>query len=715
MALNFQLGYDDERFESIVDQHFHCLICYNVLKDPVMCGRNQHYFCRGCITEHLRRNSHTCPTCADELTVETLTNVPRIVTDYLNGRKIRCDYEDRGCRELVQLQNLNRHVAKCGFSPVVCGNQGCGQTISKRDRTYHESELCQFRKLKCHNCEEVSTAMAGMETKVTDHDTKVHTKLNNMGTKMNSMDTKMDNMGTKINDVDTKMALNDTKLYNIDTKLNNMGTKMNNIDSKLKDMGTKINNVDTKINNMNTKMAHTDTKLAHTDTKLENMNTNMVNFQANVEARFEAVNNEIRGIRISLNEMKDGFDHLKEAVLEKIESKERKQEKITRDVSGASSGGSLNEMKDGFDHLKVAVLEKIESKERKQEEIRRDVSDAASGGNLNEMKDGFDHLKEAVLEKIESKEREQEEVIRDVSGAASGGRENRHIFVAGGRMAGTVEIFNYPQKLWSFLKPVPQYRESASSFVYDNHVTLAGGICDDRSLNNMIRMNIHPVPDRSIRWSDFAAKLPALMHSHSSVVYKDSLFLTGGCNDDKRNCSDGIHEVELKPPYTVKLLSRMPERRAYHSTVLCDDSILIVGGRKTGRYKDSLSSVLSYDIKNNECQQLPELPYPVSDMATVKCGENVMIIGGIDKDNKALNNVIVYNVKTGNSHMLPPMLHNRKGCMAVVIENTIVVLGGRGGGSNILKSVEGFSFDRYTWEELPDMKQPRYLATAVVI
>ena len=104
-----------------------------------------------------RRNSHTCPTCADELTVDTLTDVPRIVTDYLDERKIRCDYEDRGCRELVQLQNLNGHVAECGFSPVVCENQGCGQTISKRDRTYHESEQCQFRKLKCHNCERKST------------------------------------------------------------------------------------------------------------------------------------------------------------------------------------------------------------------------------------------------------------------------------------------------------------------------------------------------------------------------------------------------------------------------------------------------------------------------------------------------------------------------------------------------------------------------------
>ena len=572
MASNYTLGYDDERFESIVDQNFHCLICYNVLKDPVMCRRNQHYFCHGCITEHLRRNSHTCPTCADELTVETLGEVPRIVTDYLNGQKIRCDYEDRGCRELVQLQNLNRHVAECGFGPVVCGNQGCGQTISKRDRTYHESELCQFRKLKCHNCEEISTMIAGIEKKVADLDTKINTNM-----------------------AHTKMEM-------------------------------KLNNVDTKLNNVNT-------KLAHTDTKVETITTKIANFQAKVEARFEAVNNEVRGIRMSLNEMKDGFDHLKEAAFEKIESKETKQEKITRDVSGAESGG----------------------------------------------------------------------------------RESQHIFVAGGDETKSAEIFNYPQKLWLSIKPLPVHHTRATSFVYNNYVTLAGGCCGCLCKDNMIRMKVHPAPDLSINWSDFAAKLPARMRSHSSVVYKDSLLVTGGYNADQKVLSDCIHEVELKPPYTVKLLSKMPEPRAGHSTVLCDESILILGGMKTVNYEDNLSSVLNYDIKNNECRQLPELPYPVHHTATVKWGENVVIIGGSDKDDKALNNVIIYNVKTGNSHMLPPMLHKRRGCAAVVIENTIVVLGGADEKWNDLKSVEDFSFDRYSWEELPDMKERRAHHTAIVI
>ena len=302
-----------------------------------------------------------------------------------------------------------------------------------------------------------------------------------------------------------------------------------------------------------------------------------------------------------------------------------------------------------------------------------------------------------------------------VSGTASGGRESQHIFVAGGVGRNSVEIFNYRQRLWSLLKPMPGSRESTSSFVHNNHVTLAGGWCPCATVDNMIRMNIHPVPDLSVNWSDFATKLPAKMLAHSSVVYKDSLLVTGGFNADQFASSDCIHEVQLKPPYTVKLVSKMPEPRIRHNTVLCDDSILIVGGKKSWNCKDNLSSVLSYDIKKNECQQLPALPYPVSEMATVKWAENVVITGGADKDGKVLNNVIIYNIKTGNSHMLPPMLHKRKGCMAVVIENTIVVLGGWDERGNDLKSVEDFNFERFSWQELPDMKESRPFATAVVI
>jgi N-acetylneuraminic acid mutarotase len=319
--------------------------------------------------------------------------------------------------------------------------------------------------------------------------------------------------------------------------------------------------------------------------------------------------------------------------------------------------------------------------------------------------EGFDEMKD-VLVKMEDK---IEENTRKVRNTASGDKEN--IIVAGGAGTDSVEMFNWRQKTWSPLRSLPKVRYAATSFVCNNHVTIAGGFCSGR-VDDMIRMNINPNPDLSMHWSECPVKLPAQMAYHSSVLYNDHLIVTGGHNGNAT--SDCIHEVQLVPPYTVKTLSRMPEPRRDHSTQLFDDNLLIVGGRTTHRYQDSLSSVLLYDIKKNECKQLAPLPYEVNMMATVRWGDNIVVLGGIEKHGKALDTVIIYNVKTEQSHLLPPMRCKRRGCTAVVIGNNIVVLGGwdeRGR----LKSVEVFNFESYTWQELPEMSQTRYWHTAVVV
>jgi N-acetylneuraminic acid mutarotase len=242
-------------------------------------------------------------------------------------------------------------------------------------------------------------------------------------------------------------------------------------------------------------------------------------------------------------------------------------------------------------------------------------------------------------------------------------------------------------------------------------VTIAGGYCSG-IVDDMIRMNINPNPDLSMHWSECPVKLPTKLENHSSVLHNDHLIVTGGHNGNA--VSDCIHEVQLVPPYAVKTLSRMPEPRQHHSTQLFDDNLLIVGGRTTYSYQDSLSSVVLYDIKKNERKQLAPLPYEVSRMATVRWGDNIVVIGGVDKHGKELDTVIIYNVKTEQSHLLPSMRCKRYGCAAVVIGSNIVVLGGYGERGR-LKSVEAFNFERNTWEELPEMSRARSKHTAVAV
>ena len=487
-----------------------------------MCSRNQHCFCRSCITQDLR-NAQRCPTCNEELTVETLAEPQRMVKEVINELNIHCVYNNRGCQEIVQLQHLDRHEDSCGFTPVVCTNEGCGATVNKRDLIHHESEQCEYRNLKCHSCEEMKITLANMEEKIA------------------------------------------------------------NIENKM------------------------ETNIAATEEKLG------------------TVNNEVKELKTTLVER---FDQVKDVLVEmQVSIKER-----TRKIRNTSSG------------------------------------------------------------------------------------DKDKIFVAGGGRNDSAEIFNWSQKTWAPLQSMREKRSGASAFVHKNHVVTAGGQCFGSGyLDDMIRMKIDLNPELTTHWGDCPVKLPAKLAYHSSVVYNDHLYVSGGVIGSWDQISDRIDEVRLVPPYTVKTLSRMPEPRQGHGVKIFDDSLLIVGGSTTKNYEDNLSSVVLYDIKKQECKQLAPLPYEVSDMATVRWGDNIVVIGGVDKNRNALGTVIIYNVKTERSHMLPPMRCKRLACTAVVVGNNIVVLGGRDDQFNDLKSVECFNFERYNWEELPEMSQERFFHTAVVV
>ncbi len=138
-------GYDNSRFEKDVDENFHCSICYNVLKEARMCKNNEHIFCLDCIS---------C-----------------LASNYLS--KINCDHAGRGCPELTCPEDLETHVANCGFAPVLCSNAECGMVINKQERVHHETAVCQYRKVKCHDCGQIQEVVGRLEGRLMELDGKV--------------------------------------------------------------------------------------------------------------------------------------------------------------------------------------------------------------------------------------------------------------------------------------------------------------------------------------------------------------------------------------------------------------------------------------------------------------------------------------------------------------------------------------------------------------
>ena len=233
-------------------------------------------------------------------------------------------------------------------------------------------------------------------------------------------------------------------------------------------------------------------------------------------------------------------------------------------------------------------------------------------------------------------------------------------------------------------------------------------------LDSMEKLSLDAVHgDQSTPWENIPAKIPGELWGHSSVVYNGRLIVIGGFDISIDTHSFRITEISFVPPYTSKLLAAMPQRGS-HGIAIFGDKIVMVGGCENFAAL-TLQSVVMYDITKNECQELAPLPYPVSEMATVKWGDdNVMIMGGADSKSKPLNKVLMYNIKTQKSHMLPDMKCKREGCVAAVVRDTVIVMGGQDERGNYLKSVECFRFDSYSWQELPQMNEARCWPTAVV-
>ena len=137
-----------------------------------MCRNNEHLFCLDCIAEHLRVNSQTCPECNEHLSVDTLRRA-RVINNFLSKLKINCDHASRGCPEFTCLEELKTHVATCGYAPVLCSNAECGMEINKQDKVRHETEVCEYKRVKCHDCGQIQQDVETLKRSLLELDEKV--------------------------------------------------------------------------------------------------------------------------------------------------------------------------------------------------------------------------------------------------------------------------------------------------------------------------------------------------------------------------------------------------------------------------------------------------------------------------------------------------------------------------------------------------------------
>ena len=532
---SFDTGYEDERFQHPVGRGFHCCICTNVIKDPVMCSPNEHLFCRVCITQHLK-NSQTCPTCREPLTVETLKQASRNVTNLLYELKIRCQFFDRGCTQFVELENLESHETDCGFAPAVCSNEGCQLEVNKQDLLHHETAVCEQRRVVCHSCNDIRREMDTVKVSLA--------------------------------------AMNE--------------------------------------------------KLGKNEKNVERIERKMTKSQENLKAVVENVVEKVGLVQQQFNKQEEG-----NGVLE------------------AETKKSLNEI---TTLLKTVILQTASTEDGKKGIAEADEVDG------------------------------EPEVI--IAGGKNGSGE-----------LNSVEMFSLSTRTWTPLQPMRESRVGASSAVYNHDVIVCGG--EDKT--SIEKLSLNDVQGgKSASWENVPVKCNA---GHHCVIDNERLIVI-------REYLNGITEISLVPPYKHKYLRTRPQFAYIYGVAIFGDKILMVS---------SGGAVLEYNITENVFRRMTSLPYHVSNMGMIKWGDNFIVLGGLDNKSRPLSKVLMYNIKSGKCYMLPEMLNKRDGCVAAVVDDTILVMGGKDKRGNYLKSVESFRFDRFTWEELPDMREERFMATAGVL
>ena len=136
------MGFDEDRFVEPVNEERKCLLCRGVLDNPLVTPC-EHVFCSGCILPWVVQYE-SCPKKCGSVLPASLKNVLNLRHNILN-MDVKCDFHDRGCREIVTLAELHSHVQECDYRPVLCRNKGCKETLHNKDLADHESAACDYR------------------------------------------------------------------------------------------------------------------------------------------------------------------------------------------------------------------------------------------------------------------------------------------------------------------------------------------------------------------------------------------------------------------------------------------------------------------------------------------------------------------------------------------------------------------------------------------
>ena len=122
-----------------------CIICHNLLLNPIKCADCLAHFCQKCLNSWTQK-SNTCPNCRANFKRE---KCERTLKEDLEDTLISCFFKPVGCLDSLKYENVFSHQKNCPLRPTEC--QWCKLKGKLKEIEEHEQN-CEGRKVLCEGC-----------------------------------------------------------------------------------------------------------------------------------------------------------------------------------------------------------------------------------------------------------------------------------------------------------------------------------------------------------------------------------------------------------------------------------------------------------------------------------------------------------------------------------------------------------------------------------
>jgi len=224
---------------------------------------------------------------------------------------------------------------------------------------------------------------------------------------------------------------------------------------------------------------------------------------------------------------------------------------------------------------------------------------------------------------------------------------------------------------WRSGAPLPQSVSGAVAAAIDDRIYVLSG-----TVGTGIRRFFEVYDTRGDGWRPLPP-MPVdrvqfgVASGHGQIKGQGQIIVTGGFSIETGKFSDTVWRFSPTQSLWTQMPA-MPGRRAGHASAVIGNMLYVVGGVGAGA-----AQLYAYNLKQGRWAVLPTtMPIPASQIAITTYGDELVIVGGRDRNGRIIGAVQIYNTKTNTWRKATELPAPRSGAAIGMLGDQLHVVGG---------------------------------------